>query len=202
MQLNFWDKFVRWVYRCWRDPVKRLALVAAVVTLSCFGLLAGPPYFSTASVPARWSFDPGLEVQTVTDAEDLRLTLGDAPSQDRETMRIKVKIDFAFILAYVAFLVSLGVLAAQKGGWRRAAGVAVALCALAIGVFDVLENLAILDILDVRIADTTSTLLDAIRTPARIKWSLAAVCAVLVLLSHYESFTRSTVSDSVRSDKG
>jgi hypothetical protein len=198
MQRNFWVRFTTWIYGCWRDPVKRLALIAALATLGCLGLLAGPPYFSTASVPARWSVDPGLEVQTVTGTEDLRLTLGDAPSQDRETMRIKVKIDFAFIFAYVTLLVALGVLRARRGGWRRGAGVAIALFALAIGVFDVLENLAILDILDVRIADTTTTLLDAIRDPARIKWSLAAICAVLVLLSHYEPTTRSSVSDSVR----
>jgi hypothetical protein len=198
MLLKFWARFIAWIYRCWRDPVKRLALIAAVATLGCFGLLAGPPYFSTASVPERWPFDPALEVQTVTDAEDLRLTLGEAPSQDRETMRVKVKIDFAFILAYVTLLVALGVLRARRGGWRRGTGVAIALCALAIGVFDVLENLAILDILDVRIADTTTTLLDAIRDPARIKWSLAAICAVFVLLSHYEPTTRSSVSDSIR----
>ncbi len=46
----------------WREPVRRLALIAALSTFACFGLLTGPPYFSTASVPARYSFDPGLEV--------------------------------------------------------------------------------------------------------------------------------------------
>src|SRR4051812_45790715 len=149
MLLDSWANSVRWLYRCWRDPVKRLALRAAFLTLGCFGLLAGPPFFSTASVPQRWSIDPGLEVQTVTDAEDLRLTLGDAPSQDRETMRIKVKIDFAFIASYVTLLVALGIVLARGGGWRRVAGVIAAIFALAVGVFDVLENLAILDILDV-----------------------------------------------------
>ena len=39
----------------------------------------------------------------------------------------------------------------------------------------------ILDILDVRIAETTETMLAAIREPSQIKWSLAAVCAVLLL---------------------
>jgi len=201
MLLNSWAKFITWVYRCWRDPVKRLALVAALATLACLAILMGPPYFSTASVPTRWTFDPGLEVQTVTDVEDLRLTLGEAPSQDRETMRLKVKIDFAFIAGYTTLLIALGVLAARAGGWRRIAGVAAALCAVAAGVFDVLENLAILDVLDVPIAKTTDTMLAAIREPSRTKWSLAAVCAVL-LLSHYESFTRRKISSSVRSDQG
>lgn len=182
--VRLWVRFVRWLYRCWRDSVKRIALLSAAATLVCFALMAGPPYFSTASVPQRWTFDPGLEVQTVRDIEDLRLTLGEAPSQDRETMRIKVKIDFAFIASYVALLVSLGVLVARHAGWRRAAGVALAICALAAGVFDVLENLAILDILDVRIASTTETMLAAIRRPSTVKWNLVAVC-VIILLSHY-----------------
>lgn len=199
MLLNFWASFTRWVWRRWCDPLQRLALIAALACAACLGILAGPPYFSTASIPQRWSFDPGLEVQTVTDAEDLRLTLGDAPSQDRETMRLKVKIDFAFIASYGTLLVALGLIAARSGGWRRLVGVATALCAVATGVFDVLENLAILDVLDVRISSTTETMLEAIRQPSTAKWSLAALCAVL-LLSHYESTLRSAISGSVRSN--
>jgi hypothetical protein len=189
------------LYRCWRDPVKRLALLAATATLACFVLTSGPPYFSNASVPQRWG-GPIMEIQTVHDVEDLRLTLGEAPSQDREVMRVKTKIDFGFIASYVALLVSLGVLTARSGGWRRLTGVVLALCGLAAGVFDVRENLAILDILDVRIAMTSNAMLADITRPSTIKWSLIAVCAVLLLLSHYESFTRSSVSDSVRSDQG
>ena len=191
MLLNYWVKFVRWLYRCWRDPVQRLVLVAAFATLACLGILAGPPFFSTASVPERWPSDPAMEVQTVRDAEDLRLTLGDAPSQDRETMRVKVKIDFALIAAYVTLLVALGVVVARAGGWKRLAGVAAAICALAMGVFDVLENLAILDILDVPIASTTETLLAAIRRSSEIKWSLFALCVVL-LVSHFFPKTKNS----------
>lgn len=183
MLRRFWVKSASWIYQCWRDPMKRAALLAAVATLACFALTAGPPYFSTASVPQRWG-GAIMEVQTAREVEDLRLTLGDAPSQDRETMRIKTKIDFAFIASYVLLLVLLGVLVTRHGGWRRAAGVAIAVCALAAGVFDVLENFAILDILDVRIAMTTDAMLADIRKPSTAKWSLIAVCAVL-LVSHY-----------------
>jgi hypothetical protein len=198
MLLNSWANFTHWIWRCWRDPLQRLALLAALACGGCLSILAGPPYFSTASVPVRWTFDPGLEVQTVTDIEDLRRTLGDAPSQDRETMRLKVKIDFAFIAAYGTLLVALSLIAARSGGWRRLIGVAAALCAVAAGVFDVLENLAILDILDVPIPATTETMLAAIRQPSAAKWSLVALCAVL-LLSHYESTFRSAISSSLRS---
>ncbi len=197
--IGLWASFTRWVWRCWRDPLERLALIAALASAACLAILAGPPYFSTASVPQRWTFDPGLEVQTVIDAEDLRLTLGDAPSQDRETMRLKVKIDFAFIAAYGILLVALGLLVARSGGWRRFVGAAAALCAVATGVFDVLENLAILDMLDVTISTTTETMLEAIRQPSSAKWRVAALCAVL-LLSHYESTFRSAISSSLRSN--
>jgi hypothetical protein len=148
----------------------------------CIGLMLGPPYFSTALIAQRWG-DPILEVETIRDAEDLRLTLGDAPSQDRETMRIKTYIDFAFVVSYAAFFVALGTLLARNGGWWRAAGVLAAITGLAAGVFDVLENLAILDILDVRIAAVTPELLEAVRRPSAIKWSLVAVSAVTLLLS-------------------
>ncbi len=195
MLRNSWVRFASWIYRCWRDPLKRLALLAAVVTLGCLGVLAGPPFFSTAAAPQRWPLFPTLEVETVTDAEDLRLTLGDAPSQDREALRIKVKIDFAFIAAYGTLLVALGLLLAREGGWKRVAGVAAALSALAAGVFDVLENLAILDILDVSIASTTETMMAAIRQPSRTKWLLLAGCAacLLPLLLRSQKFRRKDI---------
>jgi hypothetical protein len=194
-----WTRFTRWIDRQWRDGLRRLVLLSGVATVAVFALLAGPPYFSTASVPQRWTFDPGLEVQTVRDAEDLRLTIGDAPSQDRETLRIKVKIDCAFIAAYLAFLVSLALVHARSGVWRKWVGYAAVLCALAVGVCDVLENIAILNVLDVPIARLTEPMLAAIRSASTAKWSLAALCAALLLV-HYEPFTRSQVSDPVRSD--
>jgi hypothetical protein len=194
-----WVKFVRWLYRCWRDPVKRLALVSGVAALACIILLASPPSFSNASVPQRWTSNPGLEVQTVLNVEDLRLTLGDAPSQDREVMRIKTKIDFGLIVSYVAVFISLGVLLARQGGCRTA-GIVLIICVAGAGVCDVLENLAIMDILDVPIASTTDEMLAAIRQPSTAKWSLIGVCVVLLLVGHYESFTRNSVSGSVRSD--
>ena len=195
MLRNFWVELTAWIYRCWRDPLKRLALVAALVMLGCLGVLAGPPFFSTSSVPQRWPSSPTLEVESVTDAEDLRLTLGDAPSQDREAMRIKVHIDFAFIAAYGTSLVSLGFLLARKGGWKRFPGVLASLLALAGCVFDVLENLAILDILDVAIASTTEMMMAAIRQPSRIKWLLLAGCAacLLPLLFRSQKFKRSDI---------
>lgn len=137
-------------------------------------------------------------METVTSVEDLRLTLGDAPSQDRETMRIKVQIDFAFVVSYAAFLTLLGLLLAHRGGWRRAAGVASVLCAVAISVFDVFENLAILAVLDVPVSKSAELLM-AITQPAGMKWRLILLYALL-LLSHYESTSGNSVPSSLRSN--
>ena len=179
-----WVKFTRAVDAWWRDPVKRVALIAGVLTVACWGLLLGPPDFSTASAPQRWP-DPQIEVQTVRDVEDLRLTLGDAPSVDRETMRIKLRIDYAFIACYVTLLASLGLMR------RRVLGVAAAVGAVAAGVSDVLENVAIARILDVRIAATTPEMLAAIRQPAAVKWSLVALSVALLLISRVRGKSRS-----------
>ena len=63
--------------------------------------------------------------------------------------------------------------------------------AIAAGVFDVLENLAIADVLDVKIAATTETMMAAIRQPATAKWSLVAVSVVLLLVSQVRGKSRS-----------
>jgi hypothetical protein len=185
MRLSFWAKVL---------------LLSVAACILCIGLLWGPPHFTTSSVAQRWG-DPILDLETVQTVEEVRLILSDAPSQDRETMRLKTQIDFAFVASYVALLVTLGVGMARHGGWRRMLGVTAAICGLAAGVFDVFENLAILDILDVKIAATTEQMLAAIRQPSTVKWSLAAISVVL-LLSHYESTVRSAVSRTLRRGQG
>jgi hypothetical protein len=50
-------------------------------------------------------------------------------------------------------------------------------------VFDVLENRAILNILDVPLRATTPAMIQAIRTPSTAKWILAGVTVVLLSVS-------------------
>ena len=85
MRLVFWARFTSWLYRVWRDSVQRTVLVTAVLAVVALVLLAGPPYFSTASQPQTFS-DPMIALQLVRDVEEVRLILSDAPSQDRETI--------------------------------------------------------------------------------------------------------------------
>jgi hypothetical protein len=124
-----------------------------------------------------------LALQFVRSVEEVDWILGDAPSPDREVMRIKQKIDFAFIGAYSALLVTLALIVRRLGGWKQATGIAAGICGIATGVFDVIENRAILNILDVPLRNTTPAMLNAIRQASVVKWSLAA--ATLILLSSY-----------------
>jgi hypothetical protein len=65
-------------------------------------VLAGRPSFTNASVPVRGVADPVVALQTARDAADVEAIMGDAPSADREVMRIKQYVDFALIAGYLA----------------------------------------------------------------------------------------------------
>ena len=178
---GFWVRSASSLYRVWRDRVRRAVLVTAVLTLASLVLLAGPPYFSTASQPQTFS-DPVIALELVRDLEEVRLILSDVPSQDRETMRIKTYIDYGFIASYSGLSIALALLLARRRGWRMAAAIIGGICGVAAGLFDVFENRAILEILDVPLRNTTPSMLNAIRGASLAKWTLAgvAICALLL----------------------
>jgi hypothetical protein len=165
----------------WVNPHHRLAILLALMTAASFILLFGRPSFTNASKP-RFG-DPMLALQFARDVQDVDWILGDAPSPDREVMRVKQYVDFGFITCYTALFLALSVLAARKGGWRLVTGIAAGICGVAAGVFDVLENRAILKLLDVPLRATTPEMIQAIRGPSTAKWTLAGVTVVLLAIS-------------------
>src|SRR5712692_2151053 len=161
------------------NTLRRAAAWLAIVTLAVFVLLMGKPSYTNASRPPRFNAD--LAMQFARDAEDIGLILGDAPSPDREVMRVKLYIDYGFIASYSALFVTLGMLVARgPTPWRKIAGSASAVCGVATGVFDVLENRAIFAVLDVPLALTTPAMINAIRRPASAKWILVAATVALL----------------------
>ena len=152
-----------------------------MLTVAAFILLLGHPSFTNASKP-RFG-DPMLALQFARDVQDVDWILGDAPSPDREVMRVKQYVDFGFIACYTGLFVALAALVVRKGGWRQVTGVAAGICGVAAGVFDVLENRAILYILDVPLRATTPAMIQAIRGPSTAKWILAGVTVVLLASS-------------------
>jgi len=95
-------------------------------------------------------------------------------------MRFKQRIDFGFIAAYTALFLTLGWLLIRQGGWGWAAGPAALICAVATALFDVLENRAILRILDVPLFRTQPALINAIRSASAAKWNLAALTLAML----------------------
>ena len=159
----------------------RLIVLLALLTAAAFLLLLGRPSFTNASRP-RFG-DPMLALQFARDVQDVDWILGDAPSPDREVMRVKQYVDFGFIACYTALTLGLSLLSIRKGGWRRITGIAAGICGLAAGVFDIFENRAILNLLDVPLRATTPVMIQAIRGPATAKWILAGITVVLLAAS-------------------
>ena len=166
----------------WASPLRRVILLLAMLTVAALLLLRGRPYFTNASKPPRFG-DSVLALQFARDVQDIDWILGDAPSPDREVMRVKQYADFGFITCYTALFLALSALAIRKGGWRQVTGVAAGICGVATGVFDVFENRAILNLLDVPLRATTPAMIQAIRGPSTAKWILAGVTVVLLVAS-------------------
>src|SRR6185295_12728237 len=99
----------------WVNPRHRLTILLAMLTVAAFVLLMGRPSFTNASKP-RFG-NPMLALQFVRDVQDVDWILGDAPSPDREVMRVKQYVDFAFITCYAALCAALGAAATRKKGW-------------------------------------------------------------------------------------
>jgi hypothetical protein len=161
----------------------RLAGIFSVLCLAISALLLGPPSFSNASLPIRGITDPVIAIQAARGIVDLDYVLGEAPSPDREVMRLKERIGFAFIGAYSALLLTLALLLLRSGGPGRMLAPAAIVCTLAAAAFNLASNLAVLRILDVTLEETTSPMINAIRSAGFTSWALAAL--TLLLLSVY-----------------
>jgi hypothetical protein len=154
----------------WRRP--RQAGGLSYLAVGCVALIAilnGRPEFSNASVPPRGIASPVVALEVARNVREVDSILGEAPSPDREAMRIKQYIDFAFIGCYVALYIAMAAF------FRSPLGMIAGACGTIAGVLDVIENIAILRILDVPLRDTTQAMIDAIRYPSLAKWALAFV---------------------------
>jgi hypothetical protein len=161
-----------------RLPLARVAQALAVLCLAILAVLAGKPSFTNASQPPRGIRDPMIALQMARDAGEIDAILGESPGPDREAMRLKQYIDFAFIVSYVALFGAMGAALGRRSRW----GWLVAVSGVAMGVPDVLENLAILRLLPVDLGDTTQAMIDAIRQASVIKWSCASAAMVVLAI--------------------
>lgn len=159
--------------RLGRFRIERAIGILAVLNLAMIAILLGPPRFSNASRPLGGLSDPVLAMEMVRDAADVDAILSNAPSADREAMRIKQYADFGFIAAYGALFIAVGL-------WLRPLGYMAAILGVVAAICDVKENLAILRIVDTGLAQTTQGMVDAVYYPSLIKWTLASLAMGLL----------------------
>ncbi len=133
-------------------------------------VLAGRPSFTNASLPVRGVADPVVALQMARDTADVEAIMGDAPSADREVMRVKQYVDFALIAGYLALTLIIAA-ALARTRHRRLALVIGGIAVLA-AIADVLENLATLRVVNLTLAQLTPVMLDALRLASITKWNL------------------------------
>ena len=160
--------------------LERLAAALAVLAFVFFVLLQGKPYFTNASRPPRGIPDSEAAIQVAQSVEEIDDILGDAPSPDREVMRFKQHLDFGLLASHTALLMVLAMVLSRQGGGAPAAAAAAMAVAAAAAVFNVVEDLAILRILDAPLVRTTPGMMNAIRRASAAKWGLAALALALM----------------------
>jgi hypothetical protein len=150
--------------------IERSVGLLAVLNMAMIAILLGRPHFSNASRAVRGITDPVLAMEVARNVAEVDAILSDVPSPDREVMRIKQYADFGFIAGYATLFVLMSMLLRPRH---------VAITAGAFGViaavFDVIENLGTLRIIDVDLSHTTQAMIDAIRYPSLMKWALASL---------------------------
>ena len=157
---------------------QRIAWAAAAWCLVFLVVLAGRPSFTNASLPVRGVSDPVVALQMARDAAEVEAVLGEAPSADREVMRIKQYVDFALIAGYLALALMIAATLACTRHRRLAlvmGGVAF-LAALA----DVLENLGTLRVVNLTLGQLTPVTLDTLRLASLTKWNLLLTANTLL----------------------
>ncbi len=157
--------------------LKRWIGFVAVLNLAMIALLSGRPSFSNASRPVRGVTNPILAMEVVRNVSEVDLVLGEAPSPDREVMRIKQYADFGFIAGYAALYVLMAMLLLPQG---RAVAILAAVLGIIAALCDVIENIGILRMVDVDLAHTTQAMIDAVRYPSLVKWMLASLALGLL----------------------
>ena len=157
---------------------QRIARALAAWCLVFLAVLAGRPSFTNASIPVRGVADPVVALQMARAAEEVEAILGEAPSADREVMRIKQYVDFALIGGYLAL--ALVITAALLGTRRRRVALLIGGLAVLAALHDVRENLLTLRIVNLSLSQVTPAMLDYLRFMSIAKWILLAAAVALL----------------------
>ncbi len=153
----------------------------AVLTIAVGAWMEGS-HFSPQETPFSSGFTKHvLAIELVRTTSDVQEIVGELGDPNREVMRGKVQKDFFFIPAYALLFAALGWLLGRSN-YRFAiwVGAAIVVNAAGAAVFDVIENLRIFSVLDARLADTTQTMLDSLRSASLVKWAFVFIAMALL----------------------
>lgn len=155
---------------------ERASLVLAVLCLVSLILVNGRPYFTNASKPPRGILDPHVALQMARSVQEVDAIVSDAPSPDREVMRVKQYIDFAFIASYAGLFLVSGWTLARMARWAWVIGIFGVLAAF----HDARENFDILVLLDTPLSETTPAMISHLHLMSVGKWAFAATAIVVL----------------------
>lgn len=167
--------------------LERVAGFSALACLVISILLLGKPAFSNASLPVRGITDPVIAIQAAHSTMDVDYVLGEAPSPDREVMRVKERIGFASLAAYLILFLALSALLLRSGALGRMLAPAAIVLALAAAGFGAAGNLSVLRLLDVNLFETTGKMINAIRSAAFAYWMLDSLTRLLLSLYFFRT---------------
>jgi hypothetical protein len=157
---------------------QRIARALAAWCIVFLVVLAGRPSFTNASLPVRGIADPVVALQMARNADEVEAIMGEAPSADREVMRVKQYVDFALIAGYLALaLLIAGALVRTRH--RRLVLVMGGVAVLA-AVADILENLGTLRVVNLSLGQLTPVTLDALHLASITKWNLLLIANTLL----------------------
>jgi len=126
--------------------------------------------------------DPVIALQMARNADEVEAVLGEAPSADREVMRIKQYVDFALIAGY--FSLTLLIAGALKRSGRRWIAPILSFVAIMAASLDVRENLATLQVVNLNLSQLTPAMLASLRFTSTVKWiMLSAAMALLATVA-------------------
>src|ERR1019366_4896716 len=151
---------------------QRSARALAAWCLVFLIVLAGRPSFTNASLPVRGVADPVVALQMARNADEVDAILGDAPSADREVMRVKQYVDFGLIAGYLSL--ALLIAAALSRTRRRRVALLMGCLAILAALQDVRENLATLRLVNLNLSRLTPAMLEALRFTSATKCILLA----------------------------
>lgn len=156
------------------SKLERWIGIVAVLNIAAIAILWGRPSFSNASRAVRGVTNPVLAIEVARNVAEIDAILSDAPSPDREVMRIKEYTGFAFLGCYAGLFVLLSMTLKRRE--IAITGVLAAICGA-------IANFTILRLIDVDLNHTTQGMIDAIRYPSLLSWALASISlGVLAIL--------------------